>query len=94
MKLKPGLILSGIDGQHVAVPTGELSRQFRGMITLNDTGLKLWEALRRGTDEAELIKLLCERYEVDEARARADVTAFLARLRDAGVLEEPWATSL
>ncbi len=53
----------------------------------NDAGLVLWEALARGSSKEGLVALLLDRFDVDEARAAADVDRFLADLRARGLLE-------
>ena len=35
MKLKPGFVLREVAGQALVIATGELSKQFKGMIKLN-----------------------------------------------------------
>ena len=49
---------------------------------LNKSGALLWELLSDGASEDELVGALRERFGIDDARARADVVAFLSALRD------------
>ena len=51
------------------------------------SGAILWEALARGTTEAELRELLCSRYDVEPERAERDIARFLDELRRAGLLD-------
>jgi hypothetical protein len=53
---------------------------------LNGTGALLWSALAEGTDDAQLIELLTERYGIDEATATRDVDAFLDRCATLGLV--------
>lgn len=56
---------------------------------LNAQGVLLWQRIREDTPTvAELVELLQQTYAIDEARARADLTAFLNALHDAGLLHE------
>ena len=56
-------------------------------IVLNPTGSVLWEALESPRTAAELAEALVHRFpELPSERARADVDAFLARLRDESVV--------
>jgi len=51
------------------------------VITLNDTGVFLTEALKDGACSSEdLLKQLTDAYEVDTAEAEADVVAFVELL--------------
>ena len=88
MKIKDGFILRSVGGNRMVVATGEKSRQFGGMIRLNESGSFLWERLTEETNRGLLIAALLEEYDVDENTARADVDRFLNTLRKAGVLDE------
>lgn len=55
--------------------------------SVNETAVKLWLALRDGTTEAALRQLLSDEDGLNAERAAADVTAFLAQLESAGLLE-------
>jgi hypothetical protein len=56
-------------------------------LKVNGSGRFLWELLAEPRTEADLVTALVERYEIDEARAAADVAGFVADLRQRGVLE-------
>ena len=73
MKIKDGFIVNKVGSQHVVVPVGEAS---------------MWEKLGANTTENELVRALLAEYAVDEDTARADVAAFLGKLRDADLLDE------
>jgi hypothetical protein len=51
------------------------------VLSLNETGLFLVEALRNGVDDrCGLVKRLVEEYEIDESTAKADVDSFVDEL--------------
>lgn len=78
---KGELILRDIAGENILVPVGETALRIQGMIALSESGALLWQALEQERTEEELVALLLEEYEVTPDEARADVTAFLDRLR-------------
>ena len=81
MKVKSGFVLSEIAGKHVAVPTeGDLDLNM--MITLNETGVFLWEKLQEETTEAQLVQALLAEYDVSEAQAKQSVAAFVSKLKE------------
>ncbi|MBQ6553910.1 MAG: PqqD family protein, partial [Firmicutes bacterium] len=45
-------------------------------------------ALEDGASKEELVKKLTAEYEVDDATASADIDAFIARLREASLLDD------
>ena len=87
MKIKKGFIVRKIGGQNVAVAVGEASKEFNGMIKLNETGKFLWDLLEKGALIDELVEKVLEEYEVDESTARADVEKFVENLKEVGALE-------
>jgi len=47
---------------------------------INGSGALLWKEIACGATLADLVKRLCESYEIDERTASYDVDAFLAML--------------
>lgn len=87
MRIKKDFILRQVAGTYMVVPVGGAASLFRGMIKLNDSGALLWKKLETGADEKELVAVLTDRYDIDEATAGKDVSAFLATVRGAGLIE-------
>ena len=55
-------------------------------LAANPTASILWRLLEEGTTEAALVDALRQEFDVDEARARADVEHFLATCRERELL--------
>lgn len=87
MKIAKGFSLRNIAGDHIVVPVGTKNVSFQGMITLNASGAFLWEALQEERTVQELLQMLLDEYEVETARAQADLANFLSSLQEAGILE-------
>ena len=87
MKIKDGYMQSTVAGRAVVVPLGH-SNTFRNMIKLNETGKFLWTLLTEETTRDALVDALAAEYEIDRTIAERDVDAFLATLREFGVLAE------
>lgn len=88
MKIKDGFLLRRLGETHVVVPVGQASIDLRGMISLNATGAFLWEALQEEQTVDSLTARLLEAYDVEEARAAADVARFVQLLSDNALLEQ------
>ncbi len=86
MKIKDGFMLRKVGGQFVVVALGEASRDFNGIIRLNETGKFLWEQLSEDKTEEQLLAALTAEYETDEAQAKADISDFVESLRKAALL--------
>lgn len=86
MHIKQGFVMREVAGQHVAIATGEASKTFHGMVKLNKTGALIWKGLEKGQDPAAIAQGLAFTYDIDPAKAAADVDAFIARMSQQGFL--------
>ena len=86
MRVKEGFILRAMGDNHLVVPVGALTVDFRCIITLNDTGAFLWQQLQQERSEEELVRLMLDEYDVTAERAAEDVAAFIEQLRKADLL--------
>lgn len=87
MKVKQGYILKTIANQHVVIPTGDEAIHFSGMLTLNESGVKLFEQLQIGATQDDLVNYLINHYEVDQKTAIQDVQSFIQTLKSKDILE-------
>ena len=58
------------------------------VVSLNDTGVLLWNKLKDGADEQDLARALTAEYDVSPETALQDVQDFLRQLQEAGCLEK------
>ena len=87
MKIKKGFVVRKIAGEDVVVALGAASKQFSGLIKLNETGRFLWDKLSVGCEENELIDALVAEYDVNRDVAAKDVKTFIDNLKGADVFE-------
>lgn len=86
MKIAEGFLLKSIAGANVVVPTGSNTVSFGNVITLNETGVFLFELLEKDTTEENLVASMLKEFDIDEATAKADVAEFVGKLKEAGLL--------
>lgn len=86
-KVKEGFVVRRIGSQIMALPVGQRTSDFHGMIALTESGALLWQALVQGAEPEALAGILLEHYDVEPARAAADVDTFLEGLRQQGALQ-------
>ncbi len=86
MKIAEGFLLKSIAGTNIIVPTGSNTVSFGNVITLNETGVFLWKQLENDTTEENLVNSMLKEYDIDKATAKADVSDFVGRLKEAGLL--------
>ena len=86
MEFKKGFVLREVAGQTMVVATGEASKDFHGMIRLNETGKLVWQGIADGKTAEEIAEDMTGIFSVDRDRALADVTALIAKMKAAGIL--------
>ena len=78
LKAKKGFLLRKLGPEYMVVAIGEASKNFNGMIRMNETGAFYWKELEQGATEDSLVAKTMERFtNVNEETARQDVQAFL-----------------
>jgi len=88
VKIKETFILRNIAGNNIVLPVGASSETFSGMMTLNESGVFLWNSLKNDISMDDLINAMLSEYNVSAEDAKSDVEEFVKSLRSAGVLEE------
>ena len=85
MNLNPFAVMSEqFDGTGLV-----FSPESNSAVALNKTGVYLWNRLKEGASEAEMISGLLEKYSgVTEEQAASDVKAFLEELRSRSLVSE------
>ena len=85
MKMNPfAVMMEQFDGSGLV-----FNPESNGAVALNKTGVYLWNRLKDGASEAEMISGLLEKYSgVTEEQAASDVKSFLEALRSRSLLSE------
>lgn len=88
MKIKDGFMLRKIAGDFIIVPVGESTREFNGIITVNESGKFLWEKLQEEVSEEDLLEFMLDKYDVREDIAREDIAEFINIMKNKNILEQ------
>lgn len=83
MRLRNSGLLSRVVGVEIMVLDLETSQY----VMVKGSGTLLYKLLKTDQERGDLVRALLDTYDVDEARAVADVDDFVRRLDDAGLLE-------
>ena len=86
MRLKDDFILHNTGEDFVIIATGEATKNFNGIIKLNNMGGEIVGLLTTDISEEEIIKAIVEKYEVEYEIAREDILNLLDSLRKARVI--------
>ena len=88
MKIPYEFVERTIAGEHFLVPVGEAAKAYNGLFALNELGAFLWEKIPQAENEAQLVDMVLDEYDVDRATAAKDVREFMEKLIDMGVVEK------
>jgi hypothetical protein len=86
MIIKKELMKREVAGECFLVPMGKSVYDYNGMFIMTELAAFIWDRLPQAQDEEEILQAILEEYEVDEAVARADLKAFLDKLRTMDVI--------
>ena len=86
MNIRKELVKRTIAGDVILVPVGDASLELKGLLTLNETGERIWDLLPECDTPEEIIQRMLEEYDVEEACLRTDVQEFLDILRQLQIL--------
>ena len=87
MKIKEGFVVREIAGQSVVIALGAATKNFNGMIKLNETGRIIWDMLSEGKDKEDIVKRITDEYDIDSKTVTGDVESFINTLQGANILE-------
>lgn len=87
MKIKNGFVVRTIAGKNVVVALGAASRDFKGIIELNDTAKFIWDKLALGAEKKDIVEGLSEAYDAPIELIERDVDNFIEKLQGVNVLE-------
>ena len=89
MKQKEGFVLRDICGEKAVVAEGMKVIDFGKMVSMNDTAVWLWEKCSELGDftTEQLAEAICQEYNVEPSKAKADVSRILATWKEIGLIE-------
>lgn len=88
MKAKPGFNLRVVCGENIIVAEGEENIDFSNIVSMNESSAYLWQNIQgKEFTHEDLVGLLTQEYEVDEATAMKDVKALTELWLQAGIIE-------
>ena len=87
MRIKEGFELRNICGENIVIAHGLQNIDFTKVITLNESAALAWNAVKdKDFDVQDVVQVLLDEYEVDEATAAADANSLVASWKAAGLI--------
>ena len=89
MRIKKDFVLREVCGERVIMGEGLGAIDFGRLLCLNETAAWLWNQAQEMGDFTieDLVKKLCEEYDVDAEEARQDVTDIITEWQSVNVIE-------
>lgn len=89
MRIKKGLELQNVCGEHIVIPAGEENMDFSRIISLNPTAAYLWEnvADKENFTVEDMAQLLLNEYDVEEGVALEDCKLIAECWNEMGLVE-------
>ena len=81
MKIKEGLILRKVGNENIVMAYDNSVISFNGVITLNDSGVFIFNNLKEDISYEDLLNKILEEYDIDKETASKDLDAYLSILR-------------
>ena len=88
MKIKDEFALRKFGDKWVAISVNDDVDKDDFFITLNKSGVFLWNLLQEEISYDELLGAAVEKYGIDESILKKDLDAFLQKMKDANILSE------
>lgn len=86
MEIKKELIKREIAGDCILVPVGRSTLDSNGLFALNGLAAFIWDILPSVDTEDEIVAKILDEYEVDKETAERDVSEFMSKLRELGII--------
>lgn len=87
MKIKDGFVLRSVMGNSVVIAVGEASKNFHGMVQLNESAAEIWKYIAEGKSRKEICDLMFDKYDVERSQLERDVDKTVATLVENGFVE-------
>lgn len=88
MKIPYEFVERTIAGEHFLVPVGEAAKAYKGLFALNELGAFIWKNIPQAENEAQLVDMVLDEYDVDRETAEKDAREFMEKLTTMGVVEQ------
>lgn len=88
MRLRCAFEIMELDGQKIAVPIGENSSIYQGVIKLNDTASFIFDLLQSDVSEDSIVDAMIKEFNASREELMADVHECIIAFKEKGLLSE------
>lgn len=87
MKIKEGYEVRQVGAEYIVVALDDTLEEYRGMITLNNSGYYIWNKLKSDISYNSLLSDLVNKYDAPVEVIKADLDTFLENAKRVNILE-------
>ncbi|MBR3740550.1 MAG: PqqD family protein [Clostridia bacterium] len=87
MKAKYDFEIMNLDDELVAVPVGDGSERYHGVLKLNETAAAILKLLAQDTDEEKIVDAILREYAGEKEQIAGYVHEYVERLKAEGIVE-------
>lgn len=87
MKLKYEFEAMDMGDEIIAVPVGDNASELHGVIKLNKEGFEIFEMIKEGKSEEEIVAALTKKYDNDVQQLTENVRKTINTLQESGIIE-------
>lgn len=88
MRFNGNFILKKLGEENIVVPIGQEAVNLNAVLSLNETGVIIYEALQKGSIVSEVASILIKEYDVTQKKAMEDIEKFIEQLKSLGIIYE------
>ena len=77
-----------VAGEYMAIPVGEYSKDFSGIVVLSEAAAFLLNHMKSPKSEEELVDILLEEYDVERSIALKDIRRLIDSLFELGLIDK------
>ena len=83
---KPGFTVRKVGDARMIIPTGPRMKEYKGVITVNETGAFMFDLIKEEKQVPDLVQALIVEYGIEEETAFQAVSAFVEQCHTANLL--------
>ena len=88
MKINNNFMLKKVAGEYMIIPTGNNNVNFSKIFNINETGAFIFENLKAGKNEEEVLELMKKEYNASEETLKNDIEEFINELKKRGICND------
>ena len=87
MEIKKDFVLREVGGTYVIVATGPTSKNFKKIVTLNESGAFIFRKLKENFSINDVKAAVLEEYDINDVQVDKDINQFINTLKENNIVD-------